>query len=64
LRTPEEGADTAVWLAATSPAPPTGRFWHDRRPRPEHYLPLTQFGDRHREQLWRYCADAIGIEDP
>jgi NAD(P)-dependent dehydrogenase (short-subunit alcohol dehydrogenase family) len=64
LRTPEEGADTALWLAATRPAPPTGGFWHDRRPRPEHYLPLTRYGDRDRERVWRYCADAIGIENP
>jgi dehydrogenase/reductase SDR family member 12 len=63
LRTPEEGADTALWLAASNPAPPTGRFWHDRRPRPEHYLPLTRYGDRDRERMWQYCADAIGIED-
>ncbi len=62
LRTPEEGADTALWLAATQPAPPTGRFWHDRRPRPEHYLPWTRYSDRDRELLWRYCADAIGID--
>jgi dehydrogenase/reductase SDR family protein 12 len=62
LRTAEEGADTAVWLAATNPAPVTGRFWHDRRPRPEHYLPLTRYGDRERELVWQYCADAIGIE--
>jgi dehydrogenase/reductase SDR family protein 12 len=26
LRSPEEGADTAVWLAETAPATPTGRF--------------------------------------
>ncbi len=64
LRTPEEGADTALWLAATQPAPPTGRFWHDRRHRPEHYLPLTRSGDRDRQRVWRYCADAIGIENP
>jgi dehydrogenase/reductase SDR family member 12 len=64
LRTPAEGADTAVWLAATRPAPPTGGFWHDRRPRPEHYLPLTRYGDRDRERVWQYCADAIGIENP
>jgi len=63
LRTPEEGADTAIWLAATQPAPPTGRFFHDRRPRPEHYLPLTRYGDRDRQRLWRYCADAVGIEN-
>jgi dehydrogenase/reductase SDR family member 12 len=64
LRTPEEGADTAIWLAATQPAPPTGRFWHDRRTRPEHYLPLTRYGERDRQRMWRYCADAIGIENP
>jgi dehydrogenase/reductase SDR family protein 12 len=63
LRTPAQGADTAVWLAATKPAPPTGRFWHDRRPRTEHYLPFTQESDRDRQLLWRYCAQAIGIED-
>lgn len=62
LRTPDAGADTA-WLAATNPAPPTGLFWHDRRPRPEHYLPATRSSDRDRQRLWRYCADAIGIEN-
>lgn len=63
LRAPEEGADTAIWLAATQPAPPTGRFFHDRRPRPEHYLPLTRYGDRDRQRLWRYCAYAVGIDN-
>ena len=63
LRTPEEGADTAIWLAATQPAPPTGHFFHDRRPRPEHYLPLTRYGDRDRQHLWRYCAYAVGIDN-
>jgi dehydrogenase/reductase SDR family member 12 len=62
LRTPEQGADTAIWLAATAPAPPTGGFWHDRRPRPQHYLPLTRSSDQDLELLWRYCADAIGLE--
>ncbi|MGO9154732.1 SDR family NAD(P)-dependent oxidoreductase [Mycobacterium sp.] len=63
LRTAGEGADTAVWLAATAPAPPSGGFWQDRRPRPEHYLPLTRYGDADRERVWRYCAGAIGIEN-
>jgi dehydrogenase/reductase SDR family member 12 len=62
LRTAAEGADTAIWLSATTPAPPTGRFWHDRRPRPEHYLPFTRESDRDRQQLWEYCANAIGID--
>ena len=64
LRTAEEGADTAVWLAATRPAPPSGRFWHDRRSRPEHYLPSTRYRDDDLERLWRYCADVIGLENP
>jgi dehydrogenase/reductase SDR family protein 12 len=64
LRTAQEGADTAIWLAATQPAPPTGHFWHDRRPRPEHYLPLTRYSDRDLQRVWRYCATAIGLENP
>jgi len=63
LRTPEQAADTALWLAATQPAPPTGGFWHDRRPRPEHYLPFTRYSDRERQRLWRYCAYAVGIDN-
>jgi dehydrogenase/reductase SDR family protein 12 len=39
LRDADSGADTAVWLVATRPAPGgqgpgRGHFWHDRRPRP------------------------------
>jgi NAD(P)-dependent dehydrogenase (short-subunit alcohol dehydrogenase family) len=64
LRTPAEGADTAVWLAATTPAPPTGKFWHDRRPRPEHYLPLGRESERDRRRLWQYCAHAVGLDEP
>lgn len=42
LRTPEQGADTIVWLgAAAEPARSTGRFWHDRRPRPTVLVPGT-----------------------
>lgn len=63
LRSAEQGADTAVWLAATKPAPPTGRFWHDRRQRREHYLPATQDDDADRLRLWRYCAQAILLDD-
>ncbi|WP_343598812.1 SDR family NAD(P)-dependent oxidoreductase [Mycobacterium sp.] len=62
LRSPQEGADTAIWLAATQPAPPAGRFFHDRRPRPEHYLPLTRESPRDRDLLWGYCAHVVGID--
>jgi dehydrogenase/reductase SDR family member 12 len=42
LLSPEQGADTIVWLATTpSERLGNGRFWHDRRSRPEHLLPWT-----------------------
>ena len=60
IRTPEEGADTIVWLgAAPEPLESTGRFWHDRRQRPTHYLVGASEDtpeDRHR--IWSYC-DAL-----
>ena len=52
LRTPAEGADTIVWLAA---APrdrlESGRFYFDRTPRNTHYLPTTRTPTSAREQL-------------
>ena len=61
LRTPEQGADTIVWLgAADEPGRSTGRFWHDRRPRPTHLLPWTRETRQEREQLWARCAQLSG----
>ena len=46
LRTPEQGADTAVWLAAAPGGRrDDGRFWLDRRPRWEHKVPWTRLSD-------------------
>ena len=44
LRTPAEGADTMVWLAADDgePLATSGRFWLDRRVRSIHRLPAHQ----------------------
>lgn len=61
LRTPAEGADTAVWLAATRPAPPTGLFWHDRRPRPTHRLRRTRYASGQLWRLWLDCLRAAGV---
>jgi dehydrogenase/reductase SDR family member 12 len=61
LRTPAEGADTTVWLAATTPRPPTGRLWHDRRPRPTHYLHRSQETEADRRRVWEYCAAAASL---
>ncbi len=56
LRTPEQGADTVVWLAAAERAgTSTGRFWHDRTPRPTHYVPWTRETAGERTRLWQEC---------
>ncbi|MDX8141938.1 SDR family NAD(P)-dependent oxidoreductase [Lentzea sp. BCCO 10_0061] len=61
LRTAEEGADTIVWLAATSPAPRSGQFWHDRRARPTHLLPTTGEKPEDVVAFWQHCTSAVGI---
>jgi dehydrogenase/reductase SDR family member 12 len=63
LRTPEQGADTVVWLAAAPEAGRvTGRFWHDRRPRPTHYGPWTRESADERTALWDLCVARTGVE--
>jgi NAD(P)-dependent dehydrogenase (short-subunit alcohol dehydrogenase family) len=56
LRTPAEGADTVVWLAASPGAARwTGRFFLDREPRRTHYLPFTRESEKDRRALWKAC---------
>jgi dehydrogenase/reductase SDR family member 12 len=65
LRTPEQGADTLVWLAADDTAlVSNGRFWLDRALRPIHKLPTTKRTDtaERREQLWNWVADTAGLD--
>jgi dehydrogenase/reductase SDR family member 12 len=60
LRTPEEGADTIVWLAAApDAADPSGLFFLDRRARAKHRLRRTRRPDHAREaaRLWRLCTE-------
>jgi dehydrogenase/reductase SDR family member 12 len=45
LRTPDQGADTIVWLATTATPLGSGCFWLDRRPRTEYRLPWTKKHD-------------------
>lgn len=53
LRTPAEGADTIVWLAAAPDAQRwTGRLFLDRRPRPFDRIPSTRLSAADRQQLW------------
>lgn len=59
LRTPAEGADTLVWLAADDgePVRTSGDFWLDRKRRKIHRLPSTRRSDtpRRRHELWDWC---------
>jgi NAD(P)-dependent dehydrogenase (short-subunit alcohol dehydrogenase family) len=64
LRTPAEGADTVVWLAASPAARTTGRFWFDRAPRRTHWLPFTRESDADRRALWRLCERVTGAPRP
>lgn len=61
IRSPEAGADTIVWLAAAPEAlESTGRFWHDRRPRPTHYrLGAREDTPEDRRALWDLCASLV-----
>jgi dehydrogenase/reductase SDR family member 12 len=52
LRTPEEGADTSVWLALSPAADRGGAFWLDRRPRSTVRLPATGTAPTEAHRLW------------
>ncbi|HKK53284.1 MAG TPA: SDR family NAD(P)-dependent oxidoreductase [Myxococcota bacterium] len=58
LRTPAEGADTVVWLAA-SPAVEgeTGRFFFDRKAVRTHWVQSTRESAAERSTLWKMCED-------
>jgi NAD(P)-dependent dehydrogenase (short-subunit alcohol dehydrogenase family) len=61
LRTPQEGADTIVWLgAAPDAASGSGGFWHDRRQRPTHRVPWTGESAADRDRLWAECERLSG----
>lgn len=63
LRTPDEGADTIVWLAAGDEAlTSTGKFWHDRAIRPTHYPSWRKDSPEARDALWSTVVEATGIE--
>lgn len=52
LRTPEEGADTIVWLAASTEAGKvSGKFWLDREQHPSHLSDRTRESGDERQLL-------------
>jgi dehydrogenase/reductase SDR family protein 12 len=63
LRTPEQGADTIVWLAAAKePGTTTGRFWFDRAVAPTHLVDSTMETAAERERLWDALVALTGSD--
>ena len=62
IRTPDQGADTIVWLGASPDAlEPVGAFWHDRRTRSTTYLiGAREDDDDARREVWNACARIVG----
>ncbi len=63
LRTPAQGADTIVWLAAArEPASQSGGFWFDRCRRTTNLLPWTKSSPATRRALWAECVRLSGTD--
>jgi NAD(P)-dependent dehydrogenase (short-subunit alcohol dehydrogenase family) len=61
LRTIDQGADTALWLAVSrAGARHTGGFWFDRERQPEHVVPWTRARPEETDRLWAVCERLAG----
>lgn len=57
LRSPDQGADTIVWLALSREAGmSTGSFWLDRRPQETVVFPGTFTSEKQMEGLWHHLS--------
>lgn len=61
LRTPAQGADTVVWLAASPEVDSvSGKLFFDREARKTHVLPWTKDPDGAADRLWALCEALAG----
>lgn len=58
LRTPEQGADTILWLAGHEI--PSGRFWLDRTVRGDVKLPWLRYDQAEVDRVWDIVAEQSG----
>ena len=64
LRTPEEGADTVLFLALAARAKDAdGRFYFDRAPQPTHLRSATQESEAERAALWARLLEVTQIPE-
>ena len=62
LRTPAQGADTALWLAAKRPAPVPGALWFDRAPRAAHAYAFSRTPEVEPEAVYaKLLADVAKV---
>lgn len=65
LRTPEQGADTMVWLAASAEAAETsGELWFDRNPVEKHFVDRTRESAEDRQAMWDALVELTGSDLP
>lgn len=65
LRTPGQGADTIVWLAADpEPALTSGHLWFDRSRVDEHLIDKTRESVNDRQALWDQLVELTGSDFP
>eukprot|EP01041_Mallomonas_annulata_P002985 gene2985-5857_t len=68
LRSPEQGADTIVYMASSTSEDVRGKsglFWFDRRPADAHMawsMGLTQLNQAEKTQLWQSVQDYCGLD--
>jgi len=63
LRSPAQGADTIVWLAASDEAASSsGRFWFDRQVAPTHLSSATRETRQERDRLWASLVDLTSTD--
>lgn len=61
LRTPEQGADTLVWLVSTALELPSGRLWFDRAEANPYPLPGTRESPDQVDALLQRVAPALDV---
>lgn len=66
LRTPEQGADTIIWLAINPSLEhaDSGKFWFDRKIRPTHRFKKTQNTPEEIRQFWETCCALTDCRAP
>jgi NAD(P)-dependent dehydrogenase (short-subunit alcohol dehydrogenase family) len=65
LRTPDQGADTIVWLAAADrPSTTSGELWFDRRVAPKHLVDRTRESPADRQAMWDALVALTGSDMP